>query len=241
MEPSINSLKIHKEHWETVLKDVDIMTFENAYYHDYFRELPFLAVKKHFNLNSQSVLIASCGTGIDLYYLLKHYKNIQLHASDISEKAVAIAMKTFNVDGSIQNNERLTFEDNTFDYSFVAAALHHLERPHLGLYELLRVSKKGLIVIEPNDSWLTRLATNLGLATEFEKECKNYVFRYNKRDVQKISKAMFFDCKIIRLFATHRIAKGYLEFCFLKTINKICNTLFPSIGNYIIFCIIKSN
>jgi ubiquinone/menaquinone biosynthesis C-methylase UbiE len=237
-----NTLKIHEEHWESKEETkFDEMTYENSPYHDYFRALPFLAIRNHFNLNNQSILIAGCGTGIDIHYLLKYFKNIQCYASDIAPAAVDLVKRTFNIDGSVQNNERLSFDDNAFDYSFIAASLHHLQRPHLGLYELLRVSKKGIIVIEPNDSWLTRLAVNLGLATEYEKECKNYVFRYNKREVQKIAKAMFCNCKIIRLFAIHRQARSQGAFCFLKAINQTCNRLFPSLGNYIIFSIIKEN
>lgn len=54
----------------------------------------------------------------------------------------------------------MSFADNSFDYAFIAAALHRLPRPLIGLCELIRVDKYG--VIEPNDSWLTRwqLASN---------------------------------------------------------------------------------
>lgn len=235
-----SSLKIHEEHWNEKLKNIEEIHYETNLYHDYFRELPFLAIKKHFDLNNQSVLVASCGTGIDIHYLIKHFNNIKCYASDLTESAVELAKRTFKIDGDVQNNEKLTFDDNSFDYSFVAASLHHLTKPHLGLYELFRVSRKGVIVIEPNDSWLTKLSTNLGLATEYEKECKNYVFRYSKNEIEKISKAMFCGCKIVRLFAIHRIAKSRFEFLLLKIINKMSNLFLPSLGNYIVFSLIKN-
>jgi SAM-dependent methyltransferase len=239
LEQPLDSLKLHRDHYTEKLKNIDAMHFEQYPFHDYFRELPFLAVKKHFDLANQSVHVASCGTGLDVHYLKKHYTGVRFHVSDISDRAVALVMKTFAVEGSVQDNENLTFPDNQFDYSFVAASLHHLLRPHKGLYELLRVSKKGVIVIEPNDSWLTRLAVRFNLATEYERDCKNYVFRYSEQDVRKIAKALFCDYTIIRLFAIHRTAKSRLEFLFLKALNKLCNLFFPSVGNYIIFAITK--
>jgi ubiquinone/menaquinone biosynthesis C-methylase UbiE len=213
--------------------------YEGNPFHDYFRELPFLALKKRFVLDHQSVLVASCGNGIDIHYLRKHFDDVRFHASDISESAVTLAMKTFNIDGSVQDNEHLSFADDTFDYSFVAASLHHLLRPHQGLYELLRVSRKGVIAIEPNDCWLTRLAVRLNLATEYERDTRNYVFRYSKKDVEKVAKAMFCEYKVIRMFAIHRIARSVWEYRFLRLLNRAGNAVVPSLGNYIIFAITK--
>jgi hypothetical protein len=52
--------------------------YEGNYYHDYFRALPFAALKRlltvaKVDLTRKSVLIASCGTGIDAHYLRKYY------------------------------------------------------------------------------------------------------------------------------------------------------------------------
>lgn len=239
MENHINSIEIHKKHFEKLLSIVDKPNYEPHIFHDYFRQLPFLTLKKHFNLSNQNVLVASCGTGIDIHYLLKHYNNITCYASDLTEAAVDLARNTFNIDGSVQDNEKLTFPDNSFDYCFIAASLHHLLRPNKGLYELIRVARKGVIVIEPNDSWLSRLFTKLNFINEYETDCKNYVFRYGKNDVIKIAKSLFYNYKIIRMFSTHIVAKNRISFLFLKIINKIANTFFPQWGNYIIFSITK--
>lgn len=239
MDRATDSRKVHREHWESILRNADSVDYEANPYHDYFRELPFLSLKKRFALDGQSVLVASCGNGIDVHYLRKHFADVRFHASDIAESAVALTMDTFAVDGSVQDNEHLLFPDDTFDYSLVAASLHHLLRPHMGLYELLRVSRKGVIAIEPNDCWLTRLAVRLKLAKEYEPDTGNYVFRYGRRDVEKIAKAMFCEFTVIRLFAIHRVAKSRLEFQLLRMLNSVANVLVPSLGNYIVFAITK--
>jgi len=219
--------------------------FTGSEYHDYFRRIPFIelekALKKHnISLNSCSLHIASCGTGIDIYYLKKILKlDAYITATDFSEDAVSSTLKIFpDVKGKVVDNENLPFPDNHFDYTFIFAALHHLSRPNVGLYELLRVSKYGLIVNEPNDSWLTRLAAEFGFVKEIEKS-GNYVYRYSKREIQKIANSLFSKYEIDRFFAIHRIAKNKSEFVLLKALNTLSNLVFPSMGNHITFIIFK--
>lgn len=222
----------------------ETVEYETNYFHDYFREIPFLRVKALLDstgrtLDGCRVLVASCGEGIDVHYLRKSYPNAVFHVCDYAQNAVELAKRSLGVDeGSIQDNERLTFEDNEFDYSFVAASLHHLPRPILGLYELLRVSKKGLIVIEPNDSLATRIATRLGIATEIE-DSGNYVFRLSRHDVYRISRSLFYAFTSDVFFAIHRVATSRLEFRLLQVVNGIANIVLPSQGNYIAFLLHK--
>lgn len=217
--------------------------YEGNYHHDYFRALPFAAVAHlladlNVTLTGKSVLIASCGTGIDVHYLRKYY-DAQFTVSDLSEKAVEMTLKLDkNIRGSVEDTERLSFADESFDYVFIAASLHHLPRPLVGLYELIRVARHGVIVIEPNDCWLTRLATRLKLATEIE-EAGNYVYRLNAWDVKRISQALFYKCHYVRLFATHRVGKSKVEFMILRALNSLANLLVPALGNYIVFMIEK--
>lgn len=220
------------------------LQYEVNYFHDYFRALPFLAVKRllddlQITLTGKSVLIASCGTGIDVHYLRKYY-DAYFTVSDLSEEAVKLTLRLHkNVKGAVEDTERLSFGDESFDYAFIAASLHHLPCPLIGLYELLRVAKYGVIVIEPNDSWLTRLATRLKLATEIE-EAGNYVYRFNAWDIERISRALFYKCSYTRLFAIHRVARSRGEFVVLRALNSLANLLVPTLGNYIVFIIIKS-
>lgn len=241
--PEENHKAAQREFMQREFQHLPRVTYDAHVHHDYFRAIPFQRVKRMLDglgltLNRQSVLVASCGSGIDVHYLRKFYETPTFHVSDYSENATRTAMQNLGVDGSVQDNERLTFSDNTFDYSFVSLSLHHLPRPLVGMYELLRVARKGVIVIEPNDALLTRIATRLGLATEVEAS-GNYVYRISDHDVDRMARSMFVSCKVDRCFAVHRVARSGLEFRVLKLLSGIANAVVPSQGNTIVFFIQK--
>jgi len=219
--------------------------YEKNRFGDYFRAIPFVQLKKlldrnKINLDNKTILIASCGCGIDAHYLKKYYKPAKICFTDIHVQAMEKTQSNFDKELFVlADNQRLSFKDNSFDYAFIAASLHHLKEPVRGLYELLRVAKEGLMVIEPNDSWLTRFFVKLGLASEYEVDHGNYVYRFNKRDVAKISKALLIKYDVTRFFTIHRVAKNVFEFMFLKVLNGFANLVYPGIGNYIAFIIKK--
>jgi len=242
----VNKLKqAYVKYWKTELNDKSkFIHRENNIFHDYFREIPFIKLKtfldrRDIDLTDKTLLIAGCGKGTDVHYLKKFYSP-RIYVCDIAKKAVDVTVASFeNVQGTVGDIEALPFDDNSFDYSFVAESLHHLSKPTLGLYELLRVAKYGVIVIEPNDSILTRIATSLGLAHRVE-ELGNYVFRFSKKDVVKIASSLFYDYSVTRFFSIHRIAKTKPEFLILKALNGIANIIYPHWGNYIVFVIRKT-
>jgi SAM-dependent methyltransferase len=231
-------------YWDTELKNKSqFIHKEDNIFHDYFRKMPFVKLKQlldknDVDLTARTVLVAGCGKGTDVYYLKKFYRP-KIHVCDIAEHAVRTTVASFeNIRGNVADIEALPFEDDAFDYSFVAASLHHLSRPILGLYELLRVAKFGTIVIEPNDSILTRIAVLLGCAHDVE-ESGNYVFRFGRKDVIKLTRSLFCDCAITRFFAIHKIAENELSFFLLKCLNGFANAIYPHWGNYIVFVIKK--
>jgi SAM-dependent methyltransferase len=183
------------------------------------------------------VHLAGCGNGIDLYYLKQFCASV-FHVSDISLNAEeTVRAADPEVTGSKEDMECLSFEDGAFDWSFTALSLHHLPCPALGLYELLRTSRRGVIFIEPQDTWLTRLFVRLGLAQDYE-VFGNYVFRWAEHDVEKLCKSLHYKWHVKKRFTLHRRARNSVEFFSLKVIAKICNFAIPSLGNYFI-CMIK--
>lgn len=216
-----------------------------VYENNYFRFIPFLKLKKLLNrnnidLDNKTLLIASCGSGIDAYYLKKTYKPKKIYFADITINAIEKAQSNFSDQSFIlSDNHNLAFKENSFDYVFIGDSIHHLKEPIRGVYELLRVARYGLMVIEPNDSWFMRLFEKLGLAHEYEPTQGNYVYRFNKRDVHKITKAMFLKYNVIRCFAIHKVAKNNIELQFFKVLNWVANIICHSLGNYIIFLIKK--
>lgn len=131
------------------------------------------------------------------------------HASDLSDTLLKIASdKGFINEYSKQNAEKLTFEDESFDYVLFKEAFHHLPRPWVGLYEAFRVCKKGVILIEPSDDHnlglrktlfiflknLLKKIKNIELNNElygFE-TVGNFVFRINKMEIEKFLLGMHY-------------------------------------------------
>jgi len=213
--------------------------FEGNRFHDHFRALPFERLKelldaRGVDLTGRRVLVASCGSGIDLHYLRRHYEARWL-ATDLSEAAVRAVARAFpDVETRVEDNEALSLPDGSVDYAFVAGALHHLPRPLVGLYELLRVARCGVVGIEPNDAWLPRLFTRLGLATEVE-PMGNYVYRLGRHDVRRVAGSLFLPWEARACFAVHRVARSRAEFALLRASNAVANRVAPGQGNTLVF------
>jgi ubiquinone/menaquinone biosynthesis C-methylase UbiE len=131
-------------------------------------------------------------------------------ASDIDTSMLEIAKK----EGMIKkfayaNAEKLPYTEEEFDYSFCKESYHHFPRPHLAFYEMLRVSKKAIIFMEPAD-WvpapiprrLLQIGKNAlrkiaGKKAPHKDEgayepSGNYVFSISIREFEKMALAMNF-------------------------------------------------
>jgi ubiquinone/menaquinone biosynthesis C-methylase UbiE len=89
--------------------------------------------------------------GTDAHYLELGKANAT--ATDIADTMLRKAKE----DGYIrefrkENAERLSFADNSFDFALCKEAYHHFPRPMLALYEMLRVAKSAIVLIEPDES-----------------------------------------------------------------------------------------
>lgn len=100
-----------------------------------------------------------------------------------------------------QDAESISREDSSFDWVAVHAGLHHCASPHRALCEMLRVARKGVLVVEANDSLLMRIGVRLKLIGSYEFEpvlltngasggvrntsVPNFVYRWTKREVRK--------------------------------------------------------
>jgi SAM-dependent methyltransferase len=106
---------------------------------------------------------------------------------------------------SFQDAENLTYGDNAFDFCIAHSGLHHCFSPHRALLEMYRVAQKGLLVLEPRDSFLVRLGVRLNFGQEYEVAAvagnhlkfggvkntaiPNYVYRWTEREVEKTVRA----------------------------------------------------
>ncbi|QDV69530.1 hypothetical protein Poly24_32460 [Rosistilla carotiformis] len=56
----------------------------------------------------------------------------------------------------VENAERLSFADESFDVAFCKESYHHFPRGPLALYEMLRVAKHAVVLVEPRDYSIDR-------------------------------------------------------------------------------------
>jgi len=140
--------------------------------------------------------------GKDAKYLLD--KGADAHASDISDALLKKSHEAgYLPKYSEENAEALSFKDCHFDYTFCKESYHHFPRPMVAVYEMLRVSKKGIFLIEPNDIhvdsgclarafWQCKntlksiLGKPLNKKHNFE-EVGNYLFSVSQREIEKVA------------------------------------------------------
>ena len=149
--------------------------------------------------------------GSDAHYLLEH--GVDVTASNISDAGFEEAAKRGHIKKwSVQNAEALTYPDGEYDFVLCKEAYHHFPRPPVAMYEMLRVARIGVVLIEPNDRYILDtpfqailnnrifywlLANLLGLKEKrFDFEpTGNYVFSISKREIEKI--ALGLHCRLV--------------------------------------------
>ena len=129
--------------------------------------------------SSQWLTVGDGRYGRDAKYISE--KKGKVIASDISEYLLKEAKDNGYIEEyKVENAEDLTFEDESFDYVFCKESYHHFPRPFIALYEMLRTARKGVILIEPNDEFLSEKWTGT-----FFRNFKNFIKKLSGKTVQK--------------------------------------------------------
>lgn len=101
-------------------------------------------IKQHLALDNKTVLDVASGNG----YFAQHFeKDCQLTALDLSSNQLQYNPASHKKVGSAYE---LPFADNSFDVVFTSNLLHHLENPAKAIGEMQRVSKRYVVISEPN-------------------------------------------------------------------------------------------
>ena len=112
---------------------------------------------------SSSVLVVG-GSDSDASSLLDiGFKNIVLSNLDGVDSDYREKIKIIKVD--LENSP---LRERVFDIVFIHEVLHHCRSPHKALCEALRMARKYVIMLEPNDSSLMRVLTRLQLSFPYE-------------------------------------------------------------------------
>lgn len=102
-------------------------------------------IKKYIKFSKETTLLdVGCGNGFFSY----HFSRLcDVTGTDFSRQMLVINPITKKF---LANAEKLPFEDNSFDVVFCSNLLHHLKNVEKCISEMVRVSKKYIIVSEPN-------------------------------------------------------------------------------------------
>lgn len=131
--------------------------------------------------------------GKDAHYLEEHGADVL--ATDIDDRLLKVAKRQGYIKKyQRENAEKLSFRNNSFDFVFCKESYHHFPRPMIALYEMLRVAKKAVILIEPNDvkrrgfSWSRFWSVDLpGTQVNGFEISGNYVYQISRREMEKVA------------------------------------------------------
>jgi 2-polyprenyl-3-methyl-5-hydroxy-6-metoxy-1,4-benzoquinol methylase len=107
-------------------------------------------------LQLESILDVGAGEGFTLARLSLEKIGKKLEGIEYLEEAIELG-KTLHPKMVIKQGTiyQLPYRDNSFDLVISTEVLEHLDSPEKGLQELIRVSKKYVLVSVPNEPWFT--------------------------------------------------------------------------------------
>jgi ubiquinone/menaquinone biosynthesis C-methylase UbiE len=167
-----NYNKVHADSW--------------LYHLKYFKKI--LPQKLGIGLQNTTILNCGCGGGFEAQFFAEHGALVVgFDISQLRAEASATRFELHNLIGMFYRGDAalLPFADNTFDLVLYHDSLHHvpIEEIPLAFREAARVAKKGIVLLEANDSPLRMLLEAFGLSKSIE-ESGNYVFRFKKSLIQ---------------------------------------------------------
>ncbi len=157
------------------------------------------------DLRRQDEVLVVCG-GMTDHRVLRNagFENVTI--SNLDERLLATGSQPFEpYSWRHLKLQHLDLPDESYDFVVVHSGLHHLRCPPLGITEMFRVARKGIIGFEPNKNHYTRLGVRLGFGQQYEaaavldNECRwggvenseipNYVYRFDKEDIERTIQA----------------------------------------------------
>jgi SAM-dependent methyltransferase len=118
--------------------------------------------------------------------------------------------------------EEMELPDNSYDLVLAHEMLHHCRSPHKALLEMLRVSRKHVILLEPNNSFAMRMLVRFRFSFPYElpaviaggfqtggvrdSSIPNYIYRWNAVDVHQTAACYLAESEF------NLYARGYWDF-----------------------------
>jgi ubiquinone/menaquinone biosynthesis C-methylase UbiE len=147
------------------------------------------------NLNPEKILTIGDNLGRDAGFFKKAFPSCHCTASDLCTSGIAQAA----VDGFVDkvedvDVESIPYNSDSIDLVVAKEAFHHWPRPMLGLYEMLRVARQAVLLIEPNDirrdNDLNSFPSKSSFADDYE-EVGNYKYQISIREILKAAWSLY--------------------------------------------------
>lgn len=137
------------------------------------------------------------GFGSDAFFLESH--GIDVMATSISTHTLEVAYSRGLIKKYAEENaERFSLPDNAVDFVLCKESFHHFPRPALAFYEMLRIARRGIVLIEPAEgpprplttlkAFVKRLLRH-DVSDQFEPS-GNFIYRVSVRETSKMLTAL---------------------------------------------------
>ncbi|MFZ7114792.1 MAG: class I SAM-dependent methyltransferase [Bacteroidota bacterium] len=180
------------------------------------RQLELIKIYCALYKNSEWLTVGDGGFGTSATYI--EMQGSKAVSTDIDTTLLKIAAEN-NLITSFQfaNAEDLPFADGQFDFSFCKQSYHHFPRPIIAVYEMIRVSKKAIMLVEPAD-WIPspfvfrfiqkvkrKLKQIAGLKNPHHEEGSfesvgNYIYTISEREIEKLAMGIALPCIAFKRF-----------------------------------------
>lgn len=178
----------------------------------------FLSVlRRHFKscrIDPDEKLLVVGGSWQDAELLLRAgFKNITLSGFNPELEEYARPSLRGEVRLLAIDAEQIDLQDGSFDCVLAHEVLHHCRSPHRALCEMLRVTRRHVVLLEPNDSFAMRALTWTGFSFPYEifsvvyhdhesggvrDSCvPNFIYRWNKNEVHKTVSSYLAEYKFV--------------------------------------------
>ncbi|RYZ99613.1 MAG: class I SAM-dependent methyltransferase [Sphingobacteriaceae bacterium] len=168
---------------------------------DWLQQIFFSTLDPLLKTMPQRWLTIGDAYGYDAHYVLS--KGATAIATDLNTDFLQLAKQEGVIEEfAAVNAEKIDFTDNSFDYVLCKESYHHFPRPYAALYEMMRVAKTAIVILEPQDpvSKMPALlfATNiLASSTKLLKKAwknrfsyepvGNFVYKVSEREFEKFA------------------------------------------------------
>lgn len=145
---------------------------------------------------SQWITVGDGRYGSDAAYLHSHGVNVV--ATSLTDERLKYAHEQGRIPAfQAENAEHISLQDNAVDFVLCKEAYHHFPRPPVALYEMLRVARVAVVLIEPldNPKLLDGVKRLLKRVLRGDREMQfepsgNFLYRLNVRELGKLMMAM---------------------------------------------------